>query len=198
MHVWGDDWFKKNGEDLEAAVTFIGTMCRKWGRIGGQFKEKWGTVRFYAVPHHQIHDLIWPDYCRIIWPNWLHRLDLAISFSRWYCRLIKPLIHRHQEWIYRNTYLQALALWPHLRAEILSDADWKELFPIDIQREANKTWFRSANPGDLVYVYHSNYTLERAVIDASDNKKLWLQAPNGLVYRASKTLYRHWDGCGIS
>jgi hypothetical protein len=44
MHFWGDEWFKKNGDDLCNAIDFIEKYLRKH-RIGICGKEKYGCYR---------------------------------------------------------------------------------------------------------------------------------------------------------
>ena len=45
MHYWGDNWFKKNGKDLNAAIEFIASNLHHYGRMQTSSKEKYGTVR---------------------------------------------------------------------------------------------------------------------------------------------------------
>jgi len=44
MHCWGDEWFQKNGNDLNNAIDFIEKNLHKYG-IGVCGKEKYGTYR---------------------------------------------------------------------------------------------------------------------------------------------------------
>lgn len=44
MHCWGDEWFQKNGNDLNNAIDFIEENLHKYG-IGVCGKEKYGTYR---------------------------------------------------------------------------------------------------------------------------------------------------------
>ena len=44
MHFWGDEWFKKNGDDLYNAIDFIEKYLRKH-HIGICGKEKYGCYR---------------------------------------------------------------------------------------------------------------------------------------------------------
>lgn len=124
MHSWGDedvDWVAISG-----AANYIGTFSRKWGRIGGQYKEKWGTVRFYAsLGWLSLHTLTHPGYVYSQYPDWLWKLD---------CKYISPLLMflfgkpfiNWQIFVYRKAYANALKRWPHIREEILVDADYKE------------------------------------------------------------------------
>lgn len=44
MHYWGDEWFRKNGNDLDAAISYIEENLHKH-HIGVCGKEKYGTYR---------------------------------------------------------------------------------------------------------------------------------------------------------
>lgn len=44
MHMWGDDWFEVNGQDLYSAIKFIEDYLHKHN-IGVCGKEKYGTYR---------------------------------------------------------------------------------------------------------------------------------------------------------
>ena len=127
MHNWGDkdvDW-----DGIWEAARYIGTYCRRWGRLGGDYKEKFGTVRFYAhFGWLSLHTLIYPGYVSSQFPKWLWCLD---------CRVIGPVLRKLFErpfrwWqtkVYARAYWNALYRWPHLRAEILLCADYLELIP---------------------------------------------------------------------
>ncbi len=42
MHRWGDDWFKKYGEELDTAIRDLEHRIRKWAKAGVCGKEKCG------------------------------------------------------------------------------------------------------------------------------------------------------------
>jgi len=139
MHQWGDSWFALYGEDLDAAVRFIESYCLRYGRLGGQAKEKWGGVRFYAKFHYQIHDLIYPGYAYCQWKkwynNWMWAADLTIythSCFDW----SRTIINRWQAFIYGRAYTLAVKKWPHLIKEIILPADYKELIPAGLVKKA--------------------------------------------------------------
>lgn len=138
MHKWGDQGVDWNG--INDAAEYIGEFCKRWGRIGGQYKEKYGTVRFYAQFCHSILSLTHPGYAHYgPYPKWLCTFDiyygrallkytgLAWFFSKW------------QPFIYNLAYQRALKKWPHLRAEILDCADHIELIKGVWRKEGNKT-----------------------------------------------------------
>lgn len=126
MHYWGDDW--DGWDDLSRVCDEMWTFTRRWGRLGGDIKEKYGTLRFYAKFHHMVHDLIWPGYVYCQWPKWLHFLW---SWDCWYydkyCSRLRYCIVKYQYWIYRLAYRRALRRYPQIRKEILCAADYPEL-----------------------------------------------------------------------
>lgn len=125
FHHWGDpgvDW-----SAISKAAYEIESFCNRWGRFGGQAKEKFGTVRFYAsFTQPSLHSLIYPKYIYSQFPKWLWSLDifyitpvLSFFFGR--------INHWWQKKIYRKAYQQALKKYPHIREEILCCADYSEL-----------------------------------------------------------------------
>lgn len=123
MHEWGDkdvDW-----RGIDDAADYIATYCRRWGRLGGQHKEKYGTVRFYAhFGHLSLHGLIYPGYVYCQFPPWLSRIDRATQRPLQFC--FGSLFYWNQRRVYSRAYRNAVKLWPHLQVEILSDADYPE------------------------------------------------------------------------
>jgi hypothetical protein len=125
MHQWGEenvDW-----KGLDDAAYYIGGQLARWGRIHvSQTKEKFGTVRVYcSFGWDSFYGLWRPRYCRVpTWWPW--KLDL-MTFSR-----IESLVNKvaipYQKWIYKRTYRKTVQKWPHLYQEIVSCADWGELF----------------------------------------------------------------------
>jgi len=125
MHSWDDpgvDW-----KGIDAAASYIGDFCRRWARLGGQTKEKFGQIRFYArFSNMSLHGLIYPGYVYSQFPKWLWRTDISyitpvLEF------LFGKLFHKWQTFIYRQAYKRAVKKWPHLRKEILSAADQDQL-----------------------------------------------------------------------
>lgn len=140
MHNWGDndvDW-----AGIDNAADYIEKYCIRWGRFGGQAKEKYGTVRFYVSFHNMLYELFWTSHH---YARWTHASYWPRSI-RWLSHLIGPALswfddkiysHRYnfliliiQKWqhkVYRNAYKNALKRWPHLRDEILCCADYPDL-----------------------------------------------------------------------
>ena len=57
---------------------------------------------------------------------WPWKLDLTVF--NWVSPLLNRLMIPYQKWIYRRVYKKAVQKWPHLYDEIVSCADWGELF----------------------------------------------------------------------
>lgn len=122
------DWSDKNVDwmGIEAAASYIYSYCYKWGRLGGQAKEKYGTVRFYtSFGWLSLHTLIYPGYHFNQFPTWLWKLDIDY-ISPVIDKLFGSLFRKWQQYIYSKAYNNAVKRWPHLREEILSCADWPE------------------------------------------------------------------------
>ena len=126
MHDWGDedvDW-----KGISDAAYYIGDWLSTWARMPiRDMKEKWGTVRVYcSFGVYGIYGLWRP---RHIWyPKWWPmRLDFWLADTpifRLLNRIIVPLQMKAYVW----RYTQAVRKWPHLYKEIVSAADYGELF----------------------------------------------------------------------
>jgi len=125
MHDWSEENVDWNG--IEKASWYIGCNISRWGRIPvHQIKEKFGTVRVYcSFGVDSFYGLIWPR--RMCIPRWWPwKLDLTVF--NWVSPLLNRLMIPYQKWIYRRVYKKAVQKWPHLYDEIVSCADWGELF----------------------------------------------------------------------
>ena len=135
MHTWGDsdvDWAGINN-----AADYIGSFCKRWGRLGGQTKEKWGTVRFYAdFGAHGLFSITHPGYVSYYSvPKWYKWLDLHYGHKIMAYSGLQYLFNLWQPIVYSMAYRNACKKWPHLQAEILSDADYPELIKGHTRRE---------------------------------------------------------------
>src|ERR1700677_1913581 len=135
-HEWGEEGFDWNG--LDDAGRIVQDACRRYGRFGGQVKEKWGCLRFYAhFSGFSLHAIFYPGYVYCQFPKWLWNLDCTLSRT-----VFKPL-HGVTYWwqtkVYNWAYQLALKKYPHLRDEILCDADFPELITGGMEVH-NKYW----------------------------------------------------------
>jgi|ERR1019366_6409643 hypothetical protein len=144
MHDWSDEGVDWAG--IEDAGAYIGYWLRKWVRMDvRQVKEKYGTVRVYcAFGFCQIYSMFYPGYCWIK-PWWPHRLDLWISSKTPLVKWINCLVTPIQQWAYVWRYKKATQKWPHLRDEIISCADYGELFVGHIQGCENSSYWTTGD-----------------------------------------------------
>jgi hypothetical protein len=123
-HNWGDenvDW-----EGISDAASYIGCRLIREGRVPVTcIKEKYGTVRVYCgFGWHSLLSITHPNYCHYgPYPEWLMHLDIYY-LSKIISRL--PFVRSYHRFTYRRVYAAAVKKWPHLREEILTDADWPE------------------------------------------------------------------------
>jgi len=145
-HFWGDDF---DFASVEQAAHEIGIFCIKWGRIPvRQTKEKYGTVRVYNS--FGIENLYWfirPNYCFYRAPIWVRKLDDA-TFGRLF-ELLRPLIVKYQIYIYNKAYQNAVNKYPHLREEIVVNADFPE-FINDNEDIMQRNWTQYDEHGNEV------------------------------------------------
>jgi hypothetical protein len=114
-------------QQIYDAASYIGNYCAKWGRLGGQYKEKYGTVRFYAMfGAFYLHSLIYPGYYYNQFPRWLWVMDIYY-IGPFIERVFGAILYKWQSIIYRRAYKNALAKWPHLREPILKCSDLPDL-----------------------------------------------------------------------
>lgn len=129
-HNWSSDWpyFK----DVEMVADEIGDFLLRYGRIPvGCTKEKFGKAMVYcSLGYVSLHTLVYPRHCyskHPKFPNWLWFLDNKV-FSRFFTLSpINKITLIHQEFIYRLAYSRAIKKYPHIKEEILVDADYPYL-----------------------------------------------------------------------
>ena len=92
-------------------------------------KEKFGTCRVYThgLGIGSFHQVIYPGYVYNQFPQWLWKLDFAVFHKVLQFKPIYWLTLKYQAWIYNRAYKKGVAKYPHLRTEILVNADHLEL-----------------------------------------------------------------------
>lgn len=124
IHRWGDkdfDWAA-----LEDARRIVSDTCRRYGRIAGPSKEKFGTLRFYAKFNTiSLTNIVYPGGYRQL-PKPLGWLDRTV-FEPVFKLLFGNLWHVWQQSVYSWAYNRAIKKHPHIREEILEAADYLEL-----------------------------------------------------------------------
>lgn len=107
---------------VDLAAQYIHKFCVRWGRLGGQAKEKYGTVRFYAqFSQLGIQSLFFPPYYYTKLPLWIAKFDYKVVE-----KVLSPfnnLWFNYQKFIYSTAYRRALKKFPDIQYEILISAD---------------------------------------------------------------------------
>lgn len=141
MHDWSDenvDW-----EGINDAAAYIGHWLIHWARMPvSNYKEKFGTVRVYChFGWHGVYAIWRPHYAW--YPKWWPMtLDFWLA-DTWAFRLLNKAVVVLQQKAYVWRYKKAVEKWPHLREEILSAADWGELFDGKIKGYKHSDYWRT-------------------------------------------------------
>jgi hypothetical protein len=133
-HVWGDkdfDW-----ESLREAEHDIHRVCYRLGRLCVSTKEKWGTLRVTVY---------WwgGDIRALFYPC---RYGRFCSWTRWIG--LQWLVHKWQRWVYRYAYARIVKKYPHIRDELLVDADYPEMIEGGME-VYNRHWVSCDNRDDI-------------------------------------------------
>ena len=133
MHIWGDEWFEKNGDDLYKAQNYIVDFTYRWSRCRLVSKEKYGTIRYEAL---------FPPYCGyFIRDNWIDKFlrlfgDETVSYSvegktrsftrrrfYWHETTLSKLWAKFGKLILGIAVKRACNKYPNVSNEILDDLD---------------------------------------------------------------------------
>lgn len=138
-----------NDYTLDDIAYYIASYCRKWGRMGGQYKEKYGTVRYYALfGIYNLYHFLYPHYMWVSWSNAVRKIDDAI-FGFLFSKILNASIMKWQKYIYGRAYLNALKKWPEYRYEILCCADVPEYIP-GVTRQEGKLTHILGKDGEVI------------------------------------------------
>lgn len=120
-HKWGDNW--KYWKLLNEGIRYIDNELGK-ARIGVHSKEKFGTARFSVFFFRgHLHELTHPGYVYSQYPKWLWEFDVMKSpYIFKYTGLTFVIRHLQYMW-YRRTIINARALYPEIKEELLRDLD---------------------------------------------------------------------------
>lgn len=110
-------------EELEDAIEYIANRLRSFGRIGVMAKEKWGYARISCSFVYNFHSLTHPSYSYRRYPKWLWKLDVYYGDSVLKYTGLLSIIYKWQRYVYIDTYRRAINKWPHLKDNLLRDAD---------------------------------------------------------------------------
>lgn len=149
MHVWGDEFFKKHGKDLNDAIDYCQTVWTRYGRIGSSgSKEKWGTFRhnvdFYYA-YWPIHELLKPGYHYYRYGRRLMILENYLGYIVRFLRL-DYVVRKWQAVVYNYAIQKVCRKYPEIIDELVVDSDYPELIKpgifgkVDGQVIHNKYW----------------------------------------------------------
>lgn len=147
MHKWGDEWFEKNGANLDDAIYYVMETWTKYGRIGTHGKEKFGVFRDHSCFWDGgIHDLLYPGYSRVV-HKWLYFYvdEYAVKPFMRYTGLLRVGLW-WQAQVYNYAIQQACKKYPNIVDELVSDLEKYELIkpgifgPVDGVKIHNKYW----------------------------------------------------------
>ena len=128
-HYWGDEWFQKNGNDLDSAISYIMKTWKRYGRIGSHGKEKYGTFRdhvYFYRGYWAIHELVNPGYVYYRWPRLFMHCEIFLGNVIQFLRLYKP-IQWYQSKVYNYAVQKMCKKYPNIVDELVSDLDGYEL-----------------------------------------------------------------------
>ena len=120
-HIWGDDWFEKNGGDLYDAQVYIIEYVKRWSGCYVSLKEKYGTIRYeWVCPQG------YGEYFKL--PG---MLDKRTSYGRiprylWCWDYSNPLYRcwvRYGKWVLTRAIKKACKKWPNIADELTDYAD---------------------------------------------------------------------------
>lgn len=127
MHNWGDESVDWDG--INDAARYIGNTLATFGRVPVfDYKEKYGTVRVYCSFGWAGLYTIWRPKYHWLPKWWPYKLDLWLASSKPWMWMNDHVVIPLQQKLYAYVYKRAVQKWPHLYKEIVSQADWGELF----------------------------------------------------------------------
>ena len=148
MHIWGDKWFERHGDQLCAAQNYIQKYVKRWSRCNLISKEKWGSIRYeYMIPPKG-HVCMYKFPIYAPWTKkykhieGTHRPLLWAWNSSW-------IYGQWQRWGWRMTKRavnNAIIKWPCLANELMSDlASREEVVGKDIHDQFWSTYKGNEN-----------------------------------------------------
>lgn len=119
-----EEWVKE--QERIRGVLSIFYKYSKRGLIGGQIKEKFGSIRWYAElrPVRQLHDITKNGhYYYRYGADRRPVMNFIDNVSRPYLRPFTKLIFKYQKFMYAYAYRQALKQFPEIAENIMASCD---------------------------------------------------------------------------
>ena len=120
------DYDETDYKEINKAINVLEFWGHDVGRIGGQMKEKFGSIRWYADVNgaNSLHDLVKVGHVSFRWGaedhfflNWFNNLSKAyISPLSWF-------VFKYKCFMYGFSFYMACKKCPKIKADILSAAD---------------------------------------------------------------------------
>lgn len=124
MHSWGDEWFKKNGEDLYNAINKFEKNLRIFGGILVFGKEKWGDYidEYLTLWDGGLHYVIYksPIFIRNNFLYW--KIDPIVKFITKYTG-IQWLVVKYQKFVYNASMQIVCKKYPNVVDEMINSTN---------------------------------------------------------------------------
>ncbi len=142
FHDWSDDTFP--WKDLDDSISLISDYLQKVGRMPTYAKEKWGCARISCHFGLSLHNLMFPRYYfryhdLFAKHKWLINFDNFVFIPFMGKLGVTKLWFKWQSHVYNTAYQMAIKKYPHLRGEILCNADQLEFIKGVTRKEETQT-----------------------------------------------------------
>lgn len=152
MHQWGDEWDKKNGKDLNNAITYCMDTWKRYGRIGSHGKEKYLVFRHHCYFWDGgVWSLFYPGYVWVkpgFWSFIYYTIDFNFTMAFTKYTGLQRLGVWYQRQVYNYAIQRACKKYPNIIDELVRDSEVPEFItpgvfgPVDGMTIHNKYWTR--------------------------------------------------------
>ena len=134
-HHWDDkdfDW-----KALYSAESYGSNFMKRFGNIGVDSKEKYGTIRWNLFLFDgSLHSFTHPGYHYVQYPKWMYKFA-----TKRYLKFLCPIITNYQKLIVRLAFRNMCNKWSHIVKEILCDAP-EDILPADLEKIRSSMWVK--------------------------------------------------------
>lgn len=131
MHIWGDSWFKKYGNQLYNAIDILEYRIRKWAKCRVYGKEKFGTYRdeYFSMWNGELSTIFF-GYKFFHDRNWFEKLmwkiDIGLANFNRAIGLVK-LVNKWQIKMLNKAVQITCKEYPDVNDELLIDVGFYKL-----------------------------------------------------------------------
>jgi hypothetical protein len=152
-HHWGDkdfDW-----KALNDACRFFAVNLRRYGRMFVLTKEKYGTLRLefldIGMGRVEIGTLFFNRNWLYIHSKKIYAFDKAVTKPIARFLRLNTLLRKYQRLVFNLVTLRACQKWPHIKAEILDEYEFKELLYSWVKNKVGYVcnWTNSCSTDDV-------------------------------------------------